>query len=199
MTTATLRTDIAAWMNRTDLTAQIPGFIRIAESRFALDLRSWQMVTLATLVQTEGEGYIKVPADWLEWDKLSINDRALDYVKPDVMQQFIRAGRSRGVYSMVGGNLIVNGVIGEGFPDVTVDATYYARIPPLVQDADTNWLLDTYPALYLYASLASACRFVKDDQRAAGYSDMYTNLLGDINSNAIKAPLSGSQWRQRAA
>lgn len=202
MTTATLRTDIAAWMNRTDLAPQMAGFIRIAETRIALDVRSWQMVAPVTLTQTEGESNIPVPPDWLEWDSLTINDRDLDYVTMDVMRGFIRQGRTNsgngGVYSMVGGLLIVAGEIATGSADITVEATYYQRIPALVNDADTNWLLDTYPALYLYACLASACRFVKDDQRASGYSDNYANLLADINSVAIKAPKSGSQWRQRA-
>ena len=202
MTTATLQADIAAWMNRTDLTTQIPGFIRIAESRIALDVRSWQMIVALTLTQpADGvTSSIPVPLDWLEWDALWISGRPLDYVQPEVMAQFIRAGNTASIakYTMVGGKLIVGATIPTTSPAVAVATTYYQHVTPLVASGDTNWLLDTYPALYLYASLASACRFVKDDQRAAGYSDNYVNLLTDINSNATKAPKSGSQWRQRA-
>ena len=204
MTMATLKTDIAGWMNRTDLATQTPGFIRIAESRIALDVRSWQMLELIQLTQLAGASSISVPVDWLEWDRLWIGGAPLDYVTPDVMQDAIRnsdpnGGNAwRGRYSMIGGELIVAGLIPTGAPAIVVAASYYQQIPPLVADTDTNWLLDTYPALYLYASLASACRYVKDEQRAGAYSDNYTNLLADISSVAIKSQHSGSQWRQRA-
>ena len=201
MTYTDLQADIAGWMNRTDLTAQIPGFIRIAESRMQLDVRSWQMIApVSVFVQAAGAASIPVPDDWLEWDALYIDRGRLEYVTPDVMQQFIREGSTANIqkYSMVGNQLYVGGPPRADEAPVSVHATYYAKIPALADAALSNWLLDTYPALYLYASLVSACTYVGDDQGSAGYSALYAALLTDINSNATKATVSGGTWRKRS-
>lgn len=198
MSYASLQTDIAAWMNRTDLTAQIPSFIAIAESRFQLDVRAWQMLTPVTLTVLANAPSVAVPADWLEWDRLYVNGRALDYTTPNAMQERIKAGSTADMrlFTTVGGNLIVGGPAPAA---VTVQASYYARIPALATAAgSTNWLLDTYPAVYLYGGLVGGFNYAGDEQDAQKYEGAYASLVGDINSNARKAMTSGSQWRQRA-
>jgi hypothetical protein len=198
MSYTSLQSDIAGWLNRTDLAAQIPSFIAIAESRFQLDVRAWQMLTPVTLTVLANAPSVAVPADWLEWDRLYVNGLPLDYTTPDYMQRRIQEGSTTDMhlFTMVGGNLIV------GAPNpaaVSVQASYYARIPALATAASgTNWLLDTYPAVYLYGSLVGGFNYAGDDQDAAKYESGYATLVGDINSNAKKAMTSGSQWRQRA-
>jgi len=193
-TYATLQTDIAGFMNRTDLTAQIPGFILFAETRMNLDVRAWQMLKLTTLTIAAGATSAPVPVDWLEWDELSIGGNPLEYATRPAMQELIRAGNTATIarYTMLGGNLIV----GAPGAAVAVDTSYYASIAPLA-GTSTNWLLDTYPSLYLYASLVSACDYTGDDQGTVKYSAVYEALCRDINSNATKAVTSGSTWRQR--
>ena len=47
-TYATLQATIASYLARTDLTVQIPEFIRLAENRLVRDLRIRQMIKVAT-------------------------------------------------------------------------------------------------------------------------------------------------------
>ena len=199
MSYATLQTDIAGWMNRTDLTALIPSFITIAETRFQLDVRSWQMIVAASLTVLANDKGVAVPDDWLEWDALSISGRPLEYINADLMQAYVRQGYDSNYaakYTMVGGALIVGGPAPN---DVIVDTTYYGQIPTLAAaPGNTNWLLDTYPSLYLYGSLVGGFNYIGDDQNAAKYTSAYGDVLNDINSNARKAVTSGGQWRQRA-
>lgn len=50
MTTyATLKSDIAGWLLRDDLTAAIPSFIRLAEAAIRRDVRIRQMLKVSTL------------------------------------------------------------------------------------------------------------------------------------------------------
>lgn len=44
-----LKTSIADWLNRTDLTSTIPDFISLAEAQIERQLRTRQMLTRTTL------------------------------------------------------------------------------------------------------------------------------------------------------
>jgi hypothetical protein len=186
---------VAGYMNRTDLDPAMDSFIVIAEGRIALDLRTWQMVKPATLTQSEGEEWIAVPADWLEWDGLWIDGDRLDYASPDTWQNLVNTQRTAGQYSMLGGYLLVADMLPTGAPDIVVKASYYARIPALNDTDPAPWLLTQYPQVYLYAALVSACEYVKDDARAQGWAAQYQAMVSTLNSISRKALVSGSTLR----
>ena len=50
-----LKTTIANYLARSDLTTQIPDFIRLAEIRLQRDLRTRQMLVVATASTTGGD------------------------------------------------------------------------------------------------------------------------------------------------
>ena len=60
-----LKTSVANWLNRTDLTAEIPDFIELAENRIFHELRvPTNEKTIILTVNTEG--YATLPSDFLE-------------------------------------------------------------------------------------------------------------------------------------
>ena len=59
-----LKTSIADWLNRSDLTATIPDFITLAESGFNKEIRNRKMIKRATA--TIDSQYSAVPSDWLQ-------------------------------------------------------------------------------------------------------------------------------------
>ena len=59
-----LKSNIADFLNREDLTAVIPTFIALAEAQINRDIRHWKMEKRAT-AQVDSE-YSKLPNDWLE-------------------------------------------------------------------------------------------------------------------------------------
>ncbi len=59
-----LKTAVANWLNRDDLTAVIPDFISLAEADMDRKVRHWRMEKRAT-VQLDDQ-YSRVPSDWLE-------------------------------------------------------------------------------------------------------------------------------------
>jgi hypothetical protein len=198
-----LRDAIARYMNRTDLGPDIPGFIAIAESRIALDLRHWQMVKPLALTALAANGYVRVPDDWLEWDRVTVGQRLMEYATPEQFWQ--SAGppdsfnRRNDQYTMEGGMLVVAAPSTDpNATDIDVQATYYARIPPLNDTDPAGWLLTQFPMVYLYASLVSACEFVKDDGRAQGWAAQYQAAAQALNCGSTKALTSGSPLRQRA-
>ena len=67
---ATLQQGIATWLARADLTASIPDFIQLAESRFNRELRTRQM--LVTVTGSAVGGTFTLPADLREVQSLRI-------------------------------------------------------------------------------------------------------------------------------
>ena len=59
-----LKTSVADWLNRTDLTSTIPDFITLAEAGFNKEIRNRKMIKRATA--TIDSQYSAVPADWLQ-------------------------------------------------------------------------------------------------------------------------------------
>ena len=197
-----LQSAVARYMNRTDLGPDIPGFIAIAESRIALDLRHWQMVQPLMLTAPAADGWVRVPDDWLEWDHVTVGQRLLEYATPE---QFWRAAgppdsfnRRADQYTMEGAMLLVAAPSTDpNATDIDVQATYYARIPALNDTDPAGWLLTQFPMVYLYGSLVSACEFVKDDSRAQGWAAQYQASVQALNSGSTKALTSGSPLRMR--
>ena len=59
-----LKASVADWLNRTDLTTEIPDFISLAEAQMERTLRTRQMLTRTTL--TVDSEFETTPADFLE-------------------------------------------------------------------------------------------------------------------------------------
>jgi len=61
-TFATLKTAVANWLNRDDLTDRIPEFISLAESRLSRELETRGQEKRATLTTSASDQYISLPA-----------------------------------------------------------------------------------------------------------------------------------------
>ena len=68
-----LKAAIADFLNREDLSAVIPTFIRLAESRIDRDLRHWRQEKRVSLSLT-GQFNDVLPADYLQAIRLQLND-----------------------------------------------------------------------------------------------------------------------------
>jgi len=61
-----LKTTVANYLARSDLTSVIPDFIRLAEERLRRDIRTRQMLIVATASTTGGDSTVGLPTDFLE-------------------------------------------------------------------------------------------------------------------------------------
>lgn len=163
-----LRAAIADWLNRADLDAQIPDFIKLAESTLNRMLRDGRMVTSTSLSLTSGA--TAMPADLLDVSYVAIstdNTAPLEQVTPQQLM-ILRRSRMRTsgtprFYSVIGRNILTAPI-----PAVATSlaVTYYAAIPPLATSS-TNWVLEYHPDIYLYLSLMHAAPYLKDEARMA--------------------------------
>ena len=177
-----LKTTIADYLNRDDLTSIIPSFITLAEAKFNRKLRVRQMVKRATA--TLDTQYFAFPADFLQAKEFQLNTNPITYLQYVTQNQgdyssstqYISVGKPQ-FYTIIGTQIQVIPTPDTGY---TGELTYYGKIPALSDSNTSNWLLVYAPDLYLYGALLEAAPYLKDDERLATWSTLYTNSLGDI-------------------
>ena len=193
----TLQSTIADYLNRADLTAQIPTFIQLAEADFNTRLRTREMIVRAE-AQSSNE-YVQLPADWLEAINLHIIDGAqpLRFVTLDEADYI----NKQQIFTNVAAYSLMNGAI-ELIPapgaDIDIEMIYYGKITPLSSEVATNWLLTKAPDVYLYGSLLHAQPFLMDDQRLPVFAALYNARIEALNEESMKSTHSGSPLIARA-
>ena len=178
---AELKTAVANFMARSDLTSQIPDFITMAESRMSreLETREQEKRSQATLVA--GDEYILLPNDFREVREVKINaspTRVLTYYSPsslDSMYSSNGEGMPEG-YSIVGLELKMRPI-----PDAayTQEIVYIGSLPN-ISNTTTPILFTRSPDLYLYGALAEGYAYLLDEARAAQYDQKFTRILEEI-------------------
>lgn len=193
----TLQSTIADYLNRADLTAQIPTFIQFAEADFNTRLRTREMIVRAE-AESSNE-YVQLPADWLEAINLHIIDGAqpLRFITLDEADYI----NKQQIYTNVAAYSLMNGAIELVPPpgaNIDIEMIYYGKITSLSAQNPTNWLLTKAPDIYLYGALMHAQPFLMDDQRMPVFAALYNSRLEALNEESMKSTHSGSPLIARA-
>lgn len=199
-----LQDAIAAWLiNRTDLVAEIPWFIRMAEASFNRKLRTRQMINRSRVVAAAR--YVKLPSDWRKaWNIQRVEDNfPLDYLSPaemdkkrhELAQNQLLIGGSpvptATFYSFFGDTLELLPSPTEEDP-VEIEMLYYGQVRPLTDQDPTNWLLTAHPDLYLYGALVHTAPFLKEDERIPVWKELFNEALAEANAEDADAKRSGA-------
>lgn len=178
---ATLKTAIANWLARADLSTAIPEFIQLAESRINRSLFVRERMQVASGTSTDG--VIALPSDLDRIISLRVlrggQMRPIYPVPPD--RDTERTGLAA-AYSVTGSNVSLIGT-----DDADYALTYYARIPALSDANSQNWLLAKEPGLYLYGALIEAAPYLKNDDRTTLWAQQFRAVLDDMNMSEEKA------------
>lgn len=194
---ASLQSQIAAWLNRDDLTAQIPVFIQFVEADINTRLRTREMIVRATA--TSSAEYVQLPADWLEAINLHIVDgqQPLRFVTLDEADRInkMQYYTASSFYSLMNGAIEL---VPEPGDNLEIEMIYYGKVPALTTSATTNWLLTKAPDLYLYGALVHASPFLMDDQRIPTFASMYSTRFEALNDESKTSTHSGGPLVARA-
>lgn len=191
-----LKTSVASWLKRSDLTAQIPDFISLAEARIARDLRLRAQLTTTDLSTVANTATVTLPADWLESETAElVGYGLLEAGALEVLGQAWGSDKGRPRQMAVRGSSAVL------FPTpdavYTLRLTYFAKYA-LSGDSSTNWLLTNHPGIYLYAALAEAEPYLVNDPRAATWEAKYQQERNGLWAADQNARFSGSVLRSVA-
>ncbi|QDP54029.1 MAG: hypothetical protein Unbinned1502contig1001_16 [Prokaryotic dsDNA virus sp.] len=188
-----LKTSIADFLNRDDLTAVIPDFIKLAEAQFKREIRHYKMMQ-----RSEGEvdtRHSEFPADFLESIRFHHNDdksTAIDLVSLSDMLRYRNENSTTGkprYYAISGDTFEVYPT-----PDTTysTELLYYQDIPSLSDSTTTNWLLTAHPDVYLYGALTQSAPYLKDDARVQVWGVVYSNAITSINNESHRIRNAGT-------
>ncbi len=194
-----LKSSVADWLNRSDLTSVIPDFITLAEAQLNRELRHYKMHNKATAnIETQ---YSATPSDWLQSIRFHLNDSSKTLLKQTSPEEIAKlrdeADNTSGkpqYYSHVGDLIEVY-----PSPDVTYtgELLYYQQIPSLSDSNTTNWLLTMSPDLYLYGALLQASPYLQNDERMAVWGSAYQGAINAVMGESDNTRHSASNLKLR--
>jgi len=173
----TLQSTIADYLARTDLTDQIPEFIRLAEDRLRKDLRIRQMIKVSTTTMTDST--VEIPQDFMAMKDLHIQGNPVKTLKFLTTSNFFRNSATSSVgqpnfYTLLGSEFQF---APQPDSNYTLQMVYYYKPDYLSSTNPSNiWLANT-PDLLLYASLGEAEPYLMNDERLQTWAAMYDRAL----------------------
>lgn len=179
-----LRSAVADYVQRSDLTAIIPTFITLAESMINFGdagediepLRVREMEATVSTAPTNGD--ITLASDFLEAKRVTYVGTPrtpLTYRTPTDLDAMYPDGTAcpgcPTDYTVIGSTLSIRPV-GTG----NVEYVYYQKIPDLA-DNPTNWLMTKAPTVYLYASLFQEAIYNQNPTAGGAMLTLYRNAI----------------------
>jgi len=192
-----LKTAVANWLDRDDLTDRIPEFIALAEARFNRVLRIRAMESKQTASTVAGQQNLALPARFVQMRNVQINTSPvtpMQYVTPEIFDR-LYGGSSSGTpkfYTVIANELQLGPT-----PDSvqTIEMLFYETFQALSDANPTNWVITNAPDVYLYGALLEAEPFIMNDARVQLWATAFRQSIADIQEQDNKDRHSGSALR----
>jgi hypothetical protein len=195
-----LATAVGDMTNRTDLGAYVPDFVVLAEAR----IRRSDVERTTDLELTLAAAEVSLPVDFKRMNALYYQGGSrygdIDLVPINRLAEYSRDG--------VSGIPLAAAILQSGdtsyklrvspAPDsataYVVRAEYVQTFTPLdpANSASTNWILTSYPDVYLYGALCETAPFLKDDERLPMWDKRFTSALEELRIALHKQKWAGS-------
>lgn len=181
-----LKAEVAAFLNKQNLTAQIPTFIALAEAVMHREITSIGQIDTWAEVEVDDDGY-DLPCRVDEVASVAYQGRPLGYLSPD--RQDDVCGTVPGYYTIDGKTLKV-------IPSGTVTIRVKNGFCGLSDSVSCNWLLRNHPDAYLYGALMQAAPFLRDDDRIGVWGGLFSSAIDSINRHEIRRQTGGNMRMQ---
>ena len=199
MTYSELKTNIANFLNRSDLTNQIDFFIDATEAELNRRLRVKEMIKRATAT-ADGQ-YLSLPTDWLEAINVQIDGNNFQPLfqqsieSLDVYRKSIDNATNQPIYYA----LVDNTIELAPTPDSSyvLQLTYYGAIDALSDTNTSNFVSTSYPDAYLYGALKHASIYLMEDDRVALFTSQFEKALEEMRMEQEKAEFGKGSLMQR--
>ena len=201
-TYSALKTSIANWLNRSDLTSEISeDFIVLTEKDFNSKLRIRKMIATNSSFTIDAET-VALPTGFLQIRDMYIVDGgtkyALNYITPAQMDQ-IKGSSTSGqpsTFTIIGDNFRFAPTPASSY---TATINYYKSFDALSDSNTTNYILTNHPAIYLYGSLYHAANFLGgvEPARLQQWQGMYSTALERLERNDREDQYGNAPLQQR--
>jgi len=206
-TYAELKTAIANWLNRSDLSERIPEFIGLARTRIHYGASEAPYASEPLRIrgmETSGDITIsartaQLPAGFLQARRLYLDKDPvvrLELVSPDKLWSTYGAAQTgEPRWFALEGNDLVFGPVPE--TTLTGKLLYYKAFDAFAEEADTNWLLSNAPGVYLWGGLLEAWAYTGRIEYAEYAFKRFVGAVNALNAADQADRYSGSPWVAR--
>lgn len=188
-----LKTSVANYLGRSDLTSQIPDFISLAELRLSRDIRTRRMLKTATAATTISDATVGLPSDFLAIRDVFVQGSprtVVSYMSPSAFSSNSRADEV-GLPTFY--TMRSNEFEFAPKPDAvyTIQMLYYFK-PTALSDTNTsNEFMANYPDALLYGSLLEAEPYLMNDARMQTWANLYNQAIARINTSDEESEYAG--------
>ena len=192
-----LKTAVANWLDRDDLTDRIPEFIALAEARFNRVLRLRSMEVKYTANTVAGQRNLALPASYIQMRNFQVNTNpltTLSYVTPEIYDR-LWGGSTQGTpkfYTILADEVSLGPIPASA---QEVEMLFYKKFDNLSGSVATNWMITNAPDIYLYGSMLEAEPFIMNDERVPLWSQALQQGVSDLQEQDNKDRHSGSALR----
>ena len=174
----------SGYLHRGDLTAKIPDFIRVAESRINRKLRVLLQETESTLTATIGSRLMSVPtlfgtpvALWLE--TYEPRDELIYRTPNDLPVTDTNGGSD--FYTVDGDNIAT-----ENPADIAYSYTlrYWTKFD--IASTSTNTVLTNYPDIYIYGTLVASTAWTQDMSQLQFWAQQRDEAMAEAMADTRK-------------
>ena len=187
-----LRTSIANWSDRDDLTSFIPDFVALCEARFNRELRLRSMEQKEYANTIGGQANYALPVNYLQMREFRLNQEptiSLTYVSPEIFEAW-NLGQGMPKFYTIIANEIRIGPTPSGVYEM--EMLFWRKFPTLSSTTMTNWMLLNSPDIYLYGSLMEMEPFIQNDARTQLWAAGYYKAIETLQLQDDKDRHSGS-------
>lgn len=198
---STLKTAVADYIARSDLTDFVPNFIQNCESKLYKSLRIRAMENALSVTISSGVAAVPTSPVFIELKYAYVATtpvQPLDRVPPDMIYARwpVRSGAEVPRDIAVAGS---NFIFGPYPGDYTIEGIYYGRLTSLSDSNTTNWFTSYAPELLLYGALLEAEPFLKNDVRIPIWREFYKEAFVAVQGEERRQRSSGGSIATRVA
>jgi hypothetical protein len=181
MAYADLLADVEDTLDRDDVDARLPRWLRLVEARLNRLLDDPEMEVISEATAT-GD-HTTLPSDFGEMISVSTGDGPLRPVGPAEFASFDTSlfGTPRYYVVQDGGISLY-----PGNASANIRMLYRQHLPALTETNPSNWLLERAPDIYLYGVLLQANAWSVDNEAAAGWKALWDEAIAELRSDGAR-------------
>jgi len=188
MTYAELKAAILGDSHREDYTAHVARFVQQGEALIALSLEGYFLEATLNESSRVLEAVYTLPSKVTLMDTVLYNNAPLDQVDETLISQYRTITDVR-AYCMRNSTIVFAGVPPT---DAVFKLNYFGMPAALVNDADTNNLLNDCPQLYIEAAQVYLFKRARNLELASAMFQSVTSAIRDLNRKT-KKKMGGGQ------
>lgn len=190
-TLATLKSSLANWIRRDDLTPYLEDLIQMGEKYLFRKIRVPEMETSFT--DTISSGTVSVPTGFLGWKWVSLSGSPSRFLKVRpasfIIEKYpLRSSAGQPFFIARDGSTFIFGPYADSA--YTVVGTYWQQ--PTTVLASANAVFVANPDAYLFACLSELEAFVKNDKRVGMWMSKRDQIIRDINNQGKDSELDST-------